>query len=156
MGVKVRQKIKGEHSPWWVFIARKGERTSKLVGDRKAAEIVASKIRERLSHSDLTKPKIINEEEISELINKILFIVKKEVPDIPTSSWHRIKQKILRERLEDSYLKELLNRQSIFPIQRQDIPPELIELKRNQIKEFRLIQQLEEDMKNDYHQQKRL
>jgi hypothetical protein len=46
MGVKVRQKIKGK--PWWVFVAHNGKRTSRMVGDKSAAEAVASKIRAKL------------------------------------------------------------------------------------------------------------
>ncbi len=48
MGVTVRQKEKGKGKPWWVFIAHRGERTSRLVGNKKAAEEVASKIRAKL------------------------------------------------------------------------------------------------------------
>jgi integrase len=48
MGVKVRQKTKGKGSPWWVFISHNGQRTSRKVGDKKAAEAVASTIRAKL------------------------------------------------------------------------------------------------------------
>ena len=48
MGVTVRQKDKGKGKPWWVFISHNGKRTSKKVGDRAAAESVASKIRAKL------------------------------------------------------------------------------------------------------------
>ena len=48
MGVKVRQKAKGKGKPWWVFVSHHGRRTSKLVGDKAAAEEVASKIRAKL------------------------------------------------------------------------------------------------------------
>ena len=48
MGVKVRQKTKGKGNPWWVFIAHNGKRTSRKVGDKKAAEEVASTIRAKL------------------------------------------------------------------------------------------------------------
>ena len=48
MGVRVRQKIKGKGNPWWVFITHNGKRTSRKVGDKKAAEIVASTIRAKL------------------------------------------------------------------------------------------------------------
>ena len=44
MGVKVRQKTKGKGNPWWVFITHNGKRTSRKVGDKKAAEAVASTI----------------------------------------------------------------------------------------------------------------
>lgn len=48
MGVTVRQKSKGKGKPWWVFINHNGNRTSKLVGDKAAAQDVASKIRAKL------------------------------------------------------------------------------------------------------------
>ena len=48
MGVRVRQKIKGKGNPWWVFISHNGKRTSRKVGDKKAAEEVASTIRAKL------------------------------------------------------------------------------------------------------------
>ena len=48
MGVKVRQKIKGIGNPWWVFISHNGKRASRKVGDKKAAEEVASTIRAKL------------------------------------------------------------------------------------------------------------
>ena len=48
MGVRVRQKKKGRGNPWWVFITHNGKRTSRLVGDKAAAELVASKIRAKL------------------------------------------------------------------------------------------------------------
>jgi integrase len=53
MGVKVRQKIKGKGKPWWVFVTQNGKRKSKLVGDKKAAQKVASEIREKLAKGDL-------------------------------------------------------------------------------------------------------
>lgn len=48
MGVVVRQKVKGKGNPWWVFVYHNGKRTSRKVGDKKAAEKVASEIRARL------------------------------------------------------------------------------------------------------------
>jgi integrase len=48
MGVKVRQKVKGKGKPWWVFISHNGQRASKMVGDKAAAEEVASTIRAKL------------------------------------------------------------------------------------------------------------
>ena len=48
MGVKVRQKVKGKGQPWWVFISHNNKRTSRQIGDRAAAETVASKIRAKL------------------------------------------------------------------------------------------------------------
>ncbi|MBW2050494.1 MAG: hypothetical protein JRJ09_18495 [Deltaproteobacteria bacterium] len=48
MGVTVRQKVKGKGKPWWVFITHNGKRTSRMVGDKDAAETVASKIRAKM------------------------------------------------------------------------------------------------------------
>ncbi len=48
MGVKVRQQVKGKGNPWWVFISHNRKRTSRKVGDKKAAEVVASTIRAKL------------------------------------------------------------------------------------------------------------
>jgi integrase len=53
MGVTVRQKVKGKGKPWWVFIAHKGRRKSVKVGDREAAEALASKLRTALKAGDL-------------------------------------------------------------------------------------------------------
>jgi len=48
MGVTIRQKTKGKGQPWWVFISHDGKRTSRKVGDKGAAETVASKLRAKL------------------------------------------------------------------------------------------------------------
>jgi len=48
MGVRVRQKVKGKGNPWWVFVSHNGKRASRKVGDKKAAEEVASTIRAKL------------------------------------------------------------------------------------------------------------
>ena len=48
MGVVVRQKKKGRGQPWWVFISHNGKRTSRRIGDRAAADGVASTIRAKL------------------------------------------------------------------------------------------------------------
>lgn len=48
MGVTVRQKVKGRGNPWWVFITHNNQRTSRRVGDKAAADEVASKIRAKL------------------------------------------------------------------------------------------------------------
>jgi len=62
MGVKVRQKIKGKGKPWWVFITHNGKRTSRKVGDKKAAETVASTIRAKLKlgEFDFEDPKPVH------------------------------------------------------------------------------------------------
>jgi len=60
MGVRVRQKTKGKGNPWWVFISHNGKRTSRKVGDKKAADAVASTIRAKLQLGEFgfenTKP----------------------------------------------------------------------------------------------------
>jgi len=48
MGVTIREKIK-DSGEWWVFINHKGRRTSRKVGDRKAAREAARKIQARLT-----------------------------------------------------------------------------------------------------------
>jgi hypothetical protein len=48
MGVTVRQKGR----KWYVFITHQGQRKAKAVGDRKAAEQVASKLRAKLALGD--------------------------------------------------------------------------------------------------------
>jgi len=48
MGVTVREKTKGS-DVWWVFVAHQGRRTSRKVGDRKAAREAARKIEARLT-----------------------------------------------------------------------------------------------------------
>lgn len=53
MGVTVRQKEKGRGKPWWVFIAHENKRKSIRVGDKAAAESLASKIREKLKAGEL-------------------------------------------------------------------------------------------------------
>ena len=45
MGVTIRQKVPGKGNPWWIFITHAGRRTSRQVGDKKAAEKAASDIR---------------------------------------------------------------------------------------------------------------
>lgn len=61
MGVTVRQKEKGRGKPWWVFIAHENKRKSIRVGDKAAAEALASKIREKLKAGEL---KITSEKKI--------------------------------------------------------------------------------------------
>ena len=50
MGVRVRQRS----GAWWVFVNYKGRRKAKRVGDRKAAELVATKLRAKLAEGDTT------------------------------------------------------------------------------------------------------
>ena len=52
MGVKVREKVK-DSGEWWVFINHKGRRRSKKIGDKRTANTVARKVRQRLAAGDL-------------------------------------------------------------------------------------------------------
>jgi len=52
MGVVVRQKLKGAHNPWWVFIAYKNQRESRKIGDKCAAKKIASGIRVKLNRGE--------------------------------------------------------------------------------------------------------
>ena len=52
MGIVVRQKVKGKGNPWWIFINYNGKRKAKLIGDKRAAEDVASAIREKLKKGE--------------------------------------------------------------------------------------------------------
>jgi integrase len=56
MGVTVRQKAKGKGKPWWVFINQDGKMRSKMIGDRRAAESVASELRRRLKAGEWNVP----------------------------------------------------------------------------------------------------
>ena len=51
--MKVREKRKGSRV-WWLFIDHQGQRKARRVGDRKAAELAAIKIRARLAEGDAT------------------------------------------------------------------------------------------------------
>jgi integrase len=51
--VKVREKRRGSRV-WWLFIDHQGRRKARRVGDRKAAELAAIKIRARLAEGDAT------------------------------------------------------------------------------------------------------
>ncbi|MDA3916387.1 MAG: hypothetical protein PF690_05385 [Deltaproteobacteria bacterium] len=50
--------------------------------------------------------------------------------------------------LTDSYIRSLLNRHGVIKLTRKEIPQELIKLKREQIKMFRLIKECENAMEN--------
>jgi hypothetical protein len=52
MGVKVREKTKGS-KVYWLFINYNGQRKAKCVGDKKAAELAATKIRAKLAEGDV-------------------------------------------------------------------------------------------------------
>ncbi len=48
MGVTVRQKTKGKGKPWWVVVCHNRQRWGKQIGDKRAAEAVASAIRQKI------------------------------------------------------------------------------------------------------------
>lgn len=48
MGVTIRQKVKGKGKPWWLFIVHNGQRTSRKVGSKAAANEVKEKIEAKL------------------------------------------------------------------------------------------------------------
>ena len=48
MAVIVREKVKGS-GEWWIFINHKGRRRSKKSGDKRTANTVARKVKERLA-----------------------------------------------------------------------------------------------------------
>ena len=52
MAVIVREKVKGS-GEWWIFINHKGKRRSKKIGDKRTANTVARKVRQRLAKGDL-------------------------------------------------------------------------------------------------------
>ncbi len=52
MAVNVREKVK-DSGEWWVFIHHKGRRRSKKIGDKRTANNVARRIRERLAAGDM-------------------------------------------------------------------------------------------------------
>src|SRR5688572_30642161 len=56
MGVRVVQRMKGRNKPWSVIVRRNGTYRSKLVGDRAAAEAVASELRKRLKLGEWKVP----------------------------------------------------------------------------------------------------
>ena len=53
MGVKVRQKVKGQGQPYWIFINHRGKRKSKKVGDKRTAQRLASEIRTKIKANEL-------------------------------------------------------------------------------------------------------
>jgi len=52
MAVTVREKVK-DSGEWWVFINHQGRRRSKKIGDKRTANAVARKVRERLAAGDI-------------------------------------------------------------------------------------------------------
>lgn len=56
MGVKVFQKVRGRGKPWWIIVRTNGTARTKKIGDRQAAEAVASELRRRLKTGELSLP----------------------------------------------------------------------------------------------------
>ncbi len=53
MSVIVKQKTKGRGEPWWVFIHHDRIRRTKSIGDKQAAEAIASELRRRIKAGEL-------------------------------------------------------------------------------------------------------
>ena len=53
MGVTVRQKRKGKVRPWYVFVHKDHQIWSKAIGDKKAAQAIASALRKKLAAGSL-------------------------------------------------------------------------------------------------------
>lgn len=62
MGVTVRQKKPGRGNAWWVFIHTNGRLRSKKIGDRRAAEAVASELRKQIKAGELQLPSVKNKD----------------------------------------------------------------------------------------------
>jgi len=74
MGVTVRQKEKGKGKSWWVFISHNGKRSSRRVGDKAAAETVASKIRAKLQLGEFDLRRRRNAQSLcSKTLRKVLW-----------------------------------------------------------------------------------
>uniref|UniRef100_A0A7C3SIK7 Uncharacterized protein n=1 Tax=Desulfobacca acetoxidans TaxID=60893 RepID=A0A7C3SIK7_9BACT len=108
MGVRVRQKEKGEGKPWWIFIAYKGQRKSLLVGDKRAAEAVASQIRQSIKAGEFQfeklekeKENIIITEELKKMLSEVRLGNKKKIMKIVDAVYNLsegVSQKMIAEK----------------------------------------------------------
>jgi len=95
MGVRVRQKKEGKGKPWWVFIYHKGQRRSLLVGDKRAAEAVASQIRQSIKSGEFQfeklqkeKESFITTEELKKMLSEVRLRNKKKMMKIVASVYN--------------------------------------------------------------------
>jgi integrase len=63
--VTVRQKKKGRGRPWYIFIHQNRQITSKCIGDKRAAEAIASAIRKRIKAGELNLDGVAREKKPS-------------------------------------------------------------------------------------------
>jgi hypothetical protein len=108
MGVRVRQKRKGSGNPWWVFICHKGRRRSLLVGDKRAAEAVASQIRQSIKAGEFQfeklekeKENIITTEELKKMLSEVRLRNKKKIMKIVAAVYNLgegVSQKMIAEK----------------------------------------------------------
>ena len=54
MGFTVRQKLKGNGNPWFIFVSHEGKRISKKIGSKAQAKEVADKINARIALNDFS------------------------------------------------------------------------------------------------------
>ena len=107
MGVVVRQKIKGKGLPWWVFVAYQGKRTSKLVGDKKAADEVASTIRAKLRLGEFS----FEEEKPVKTFKEYAYSwIKTTIPATCKESTGREYKDILKNHIESVFSDQKINR----------------------------------------------
>ena len=119
MGVTVRQKTKGKGQSWWVFVAHQGRRISKLVGDKQAAEVVASKIRAKLQLGEFNFEEEKPVKTFKEYAKSWLSVT---VPATCKESTEREYKDILKNHIEAVFSDQKINR-----ITRGDIKTFLLE-----------------------------
>lgn len=120
MAVKVREKVK-DSGEWWVFISHQGKRRSKKIGDKRTANAVARKVRERLAEGDMG-------------------IVKDRCPTLseygkrwlasPFHDW-RDSTRVVYTRAFDMHVKPMLGGKPLDEIKRVDIKELIAKLKSN-------------------------
>lgn len=138
MGVIVRQKIKGDGNPYWIFIAKNNKRTSMMIGNKEEAEKVASHLRTQMALEIAKNREVVaNQIKDNEIIKAAL--IKRAVTDFDRFS------------LPDKMVIPILKKQ------KKPITPETIEIKRQQLimkrtlKEFKLWRKNNESNHTDVH-----
>ena len=54
MGATYRQRVKGNGSPWFIFVSHGGKRISKKIGSKSQAKEVADKINAKIALNDFS------------------------------------------------------------------------------------------------------
>jgi integrase len=127
MGVSVRQKVRG--GPWWVFIAHRGKRKSKCVGDKDAAKKLAKEIRQALAAADLG----LLDEPASVGMTFGAYadqFLQKVAPD-PNDPAHGLKRSSWKDYSQcvKNHLKPLLGERPLADIRRRDVKDLLVALR---------------------------